>query len=73
MIIPCKDCVCLPICRGQYLAFTENLNEPPYSGVIRLKLQSKCSILNNYIYYNDDNQVNRAINFHDFMKNGISK
>lgn len=71
--LPCKDCICLPVCKALYMKYTEGNIAPPYSATVRAKIQAKCSILNSYMYDNDDNKinVNRTIEFHDFMKFGV--
>ena len=73
--IPCKDCICLPICKALYIKDTENNKRPPYSATTRAKIQAKCSLLNSYMYDDKDNQLKinptRTIIFHNFMNQGI--
>lgn len=46
--IPCKDCLCLAICRSKYNEKDSTL----------FQLTDKCSLLNNYLFNNDESKTN---------------
>ena len=55
MDIPCQDCICLAVCKDTVPA--RNCGTPiKYSLMshIEVTLRNKCSLLNNFIYFNDD-------------------
>ena len=67
--LPCKDCICLPICRNQYISI---MNEnPPFYYRSRETLQNKCSVLSRYIdkpNHHSIAKVTEQINIlHEFM------
>ncbi len=58
MPIPCIDCICLPICKGEM--------DMPCSGTavldhIRNVLLVKCSLLNEYVYFKPIKQISDAV------------
>jgi len=72
--LPCKDCICFPICKSQY---TEMMNRPTNKHFeqlqkeqrIRSILTNKCILLGKYIYNTSFSSYpkRRAI-FHNYME-----
>lgn len=68
--IPCKDCICLPICKQRYsltLKITGNTFLQTYEGFSNLS--KKCNLINQYIRINDKRfSTERTYELERFMK-----
>lgn len=65
--LPCIDCICMPICKSQYLHVkNERDQKSTFSALGRVKVQQKCSILKRYMRL-EGSTNNRLAAFHNFM------
>lgn len=49
--LPCVDCICMPICKAQYLQIKASQGDNVMSTLGRIRLQQKCDILENYVKF----------------------
>jgi hypothetical protein len=75
--LPCKDCICLPICKPKYLHEFENAKTILREFTAAEKLGETCSIIVQYALVQKNGYVSRVDNYQiytlaDFMQ-GIKK
>jgi len=63
MKFPCKECICLPVCKERY-------NEGFHNGAIaaRAQLTNNCSLLLDWVNYNVNLYIDFSMPLHRFYR-----
>lgn len=66
--LPCIDCICIPICKSQYLQAKRSYKiRAIYSTLGRMSLQEKCTLLKDYFEKDGKEDFDKIKMFHEYI------